>query len=165
MARSVFETLTVLVVDDSIHIRRLIARLLEVMGVGRILLAADGEEAWSKFLAEKPDLVITDAAMKPMDGFVLTQKLRTMDEGDLCAVPIIMISAHTHQSAIERARDLGITDFLRKPISPRLLYERLVNAINRPREFIRSKDFVGPSRRHVETPFDGPERRGPVAYL
>lgn len=165
MARSVFETLTVLVVDDSIHMRRLISRLLEIMGVGRILVAADGEEAWSKFLAHKPDIVITDAAMRPMDGFMLTQRLRTMDERELCAVPIIMVSAHSHRSAVERARDLGITDFLCKPISPRLLYERLVGVLNRPREFIRTETFTGPSRRQSEESFEGPERRGPVAYL
>lgn len=165
MERSVFGTLTVLVVDDSIFMRRLISRLLEIMGIGQILLAADGEEAWSKFLAHKPDIVITDAAMKPMDGFMLTQRLRAMGERELCAVPIIMVSAHSHRAAVERARDLGITDFLCKPISPKLLYERIISVLNKPREIVHAQDFTGPSRRQSDEAFDGPERRGPVAYL
>ncbi|MGB5949643.1 MAG: response regulator [Parvibaculum sp.] len=165
MARSIFETLTVLVVDDSIHMRRLISRLLEVIGVRHILLAADGEEAWSKFLTHKPDIVITDAAMKPMDGFVLTHKLRTLDESELCAVPIIMVSAHSQLSAVERARDLGVTDFLCKPISPRLLYERLLGVLNRPRDFIPPSALASPDRRLGDEPFEGPDRRSAVAYI
>lgn len=165
MARSVYEALTVLVVDDSIFMRRLISRLLEIMGIGRILLAADGEEAWSKFLAHKPDIVITDAAMTPTDGFMLTQRLRAMDESELRAVPIIMVSAHSHRTAVERARDIGISDFLCKPISPRLLYERIISVLNKPREIVHTQDFTGPSRRQSDEAFDGPERRGPVVYL
>lgn len=165
MASPIFRKLTVLVVDDSKHMRRLISRLLEVMGVGRILVAGDGEEAWSKFLSEKPDIVITDAAMAPMDGFMLTRRLRTIDEGELRAVPIIMVSAHSHQSAVERARDLGISEFLCKPISPRVFYERIVHVLNRPRDLVATPAYSDHDRRSADEPFEGVDRRGPVAYI
>ncbi len=165
MTRSIFEMLTVLVVDDSLHMRRLIARLLEVLGVSEVIVASDGEEAWAKFLKHRPDIVITDAAMKPTDGFVLAQRLRAIGEDDLRAVPIIMVSAHSELSAVTRARDVGVTDFLCKPISPRLLYERLVGALNRPRKLIESPDFIGPDRRMQTVEPDGPERRSQMTYL
>jgi CheY-like chemotaxis protein len=165
MARSVFERLTVLVVDDSPYMLRLLSGLLGALGVGEIVTAADGEEAWSKFLKHRPDVVLTDAAMKPTDGFALTRKLRTIDSRELGTVPIIMVSAHSELSAVERARDAGITDFICKPVSARALYERLVDVINRPREFVESTSFTGPDRRRRDAGFGEANRRGPVAFL
>ena len=79
MARNVFETLTVLVVDDSSHMRYLLLGLLRALGVGEIIMAKDGDEAWSHYVKHKPDLVITDAAMAPTDGFALAKRLRDDD--------------------------------------------------------------------------------------
>lgn len=132
MGRSVFETLTVLVADDSAQMRTLLDRLLQALGVGRIVTAADGEEAWAKFIEHRPDVVITDAAMTPMDGFVFAGKLRAADDARLGPVPIIMISAHTELSAIEKARDIGVSEFLCKPVSARSLYERLLKVVSCP---------------------------------
>jgi DNA-binding response OmpR family regulator len=165
MARSVFEKLTVLVVDDSPYMVRLLAGALGALGVGEGITARDGEEAWSKFLAHKPDVVLTDAAVTPTDGFALTRRLRTVNNGDLSTVPIIMISAHSERSAVERARDAGITDFICKPVSARPLYERLVDVVNRPREFVETPAFVGPDRRRRSAELSEADRRGPVAFL
>tara|TARA_R110002110_G_scaffold88766_3_gene231220 strand:+ start:184 stop:645 length:462 start_codon:yes stop_codon:yes gene_type:complete len=134
MARNVFETLTVLVVDDSSHMRYLLLGLLRALGVGEIIMAKDGDEAWSHYVKHKPDLVITDAAMAPTDGFALAKRLRDDDIATSRHIPIIMVSAHTEISAIERARDVGITEFVRKPIVPRALYERLIAVVNRKHE-------------------------------
>tara|TARA_R110000868_G_scaffold25433_8_gene99341 strand:+ start:2384 stop:2845 length:462 start_codon:yes stop_codon:yes gene_type:complete len=136
MARNVFETLTVLVVDDSSHMRYLLLGLLRALGVGQIVMANDGDEAWSKYIKHKPDLVITDAAMAPTDGFALAKRLRDDDIVSSRHIPIIMVSAHTEISAIERARDVGITEFVRKPIVPRALYERLIAVVNRKHEIM-----------------------------
>lgn len=119
-----------LIVDDSSHMRKLIQGLLYALGVGEVVLASDGEDAWSKYLKHKPDVVITDAAMAPTDGFTLARRLRDVETPYM--VPIIMISAHTELSAIEKARDVGITEFIRKPLVARALYERLIAVVNRP---------------------------------
>ncbi|MES1990742.1 MAG: response regulator [Pseudomonadota bacterium] len=134
MARNIFETLTVLVVDDSSHMRHLMLGLLRALGVGEVVLANDGEDAWAKFITHKPDVVITDAAMAPTDGFALAKRLRENDAPACNRVPIIMISAHTEISAIKKARDAGITEFVCKPLVPRTLYERLIAVINRKQE-------------------------------
>lgn len=135
MARNVFETLTVLVVDDSSHMRYLMLGLLRALGVGEVVLANDGDDAWSKYITHKPDVVITDAAMEPTDGFALARRLREASGGGSGRVPIIMVSAHTETSAVEMAREAGITEFVCKPLVPRALYERLVAVINRQQEF------------------------------
>lgn len=134
MARNVFETLTVLVVDDSSHMRHLMLGLLRALGVGEVILANDGEDAWAKYILHSPDVVITDAAMAPTDGFALAKRLRENDQASFGRVPIIMVSAHTEISAIERAREVGITEFVRKPLVPRALYERLIAVVNRQQE-------------------------------
>lgn len=165
MARSVFETLTVLAVDDSKYMRMLLAELLRVLGVGRVLVASDGEEAWSHYLLYKPDLVITDAAMQPTDGFALASRLRAADRRDTGHIPIIMVSAHSELSAVEKARDVGVTDFICKPLSPRLLYERLVAAVNRQHEFVESESFSAPGGRLDAMTFDGAAMSNSVALI
>lgn len=163
MARSVFETLSVLVVDDSKHMRNLLSGLLRALGVGDIVVAGDGEEAWSHYLHHKPDVVITDAAMQPMDGFVLARRLRDADSSAFGRIPIIMVSAHSELSAVEKARDIGISEFICKPISARLLYERLVAVVNRPREFVASGAFAGGRRESMMV--DGASTSNAVAFL
>lgn len=165
MARSVFEALTVLVVDDSKHMRLLLAELLRALGVGRIVVAGDGDEAWSYYLTHKPDVVITDAAMQPTDGFALARRLRAADSRDLGRIPIIMVSAHSELSAVEKARDVGITEFICKPLSPRLLYERLIAVVNRPREHVESPGFTGPGRCGGDIAFNGVATSNSVAYI
>lgn len=154
-----------LVVDDSKHMRLLLSELLRALGVGRIVVAGDGDEAWSHYLKHKPDVVITDAAMKPTDGFTLARRLREADCRDLGRIPIIMVSAHSELSAVEKARDVGITEFICKPLSPRLLYERLIAVVNRPREFVESAAFKGLDRRSEDMRFDGAATSNAVAFL
>ena len=153
MARNVFETLSVLVVDDSRHMRLLIQSLLHALGVNKVLLASDGEEAWSEYLTHKPDVVITDAAMVPTDGFELARRFRDVERETSNHIPIIMISAHTEISAIKKAKDIGITEFICKPLAARSLYDRLLAVVNRRQKV------------QVETSEDFSIQATQVAYL
>lgn len=165
MTSAVFQSLSVLIADDSAYMRQVLTSLLNALGVGTIHIATDGDEALRAFEVHQPELVITDAAMKPVDGFTLAEKLRLSDKGALSTVPIIMISGHTDIASIERARDIGISEFLSKPVSPQSLYQRLIAAIDRPRQFIDTPTFRGPDRRRSARPYSGPERRAPVAFI
>ncbi len=165
MSRSVFNSLSVLVVDDSAYMRHLLTTLLEALGVAEVHVAIDGNEAWEIFRRHEPDLVITDAAMMPVDGFDLAKRLRSLNGRALGTVPIIMISGHTDIASVERARDIGITEFLSKPISARSLYERLIQVVDRPRQFVETPTYRGPDRRRRDRPFDGADRRGPVELI
>jgi DNA-binding response OmpR family regulator len=74
--------------------------------------------------------------------------------------PVLMLTAHTEASRVEAARDAGVTGFVKKPISARLLFERITSALTDTRMFVRSADFFGPDRRHGQDPnYAGPLRR------
>ncbi|ABS63828.1 response regulator receiver protein [Parvibaculum lavamentivorans DS-1] len=165
MTDSVFGKLKILVVDDSAYMRHLLMTLLQALGVPEVYLAVNGDEAWEAFRRYEPDLVITDAAMLPVDGFDLAKKLRSLNGRALGMVPIIMVSGHTDLASVERARDIGITEFLSKPISARSLYERLIQVVDKPRPFVETPTYRGPDRRRRERPFEGVDRRGSVELL
>ncbi len=71
-----------------------------------------------------------------------------------------MLTAHTEASRVAAARDAGVTGFLKKPISARMLFERMSSALLDDRPFVRTPDFFGPDRRRGATPgYSGPFRR------
>ncbi|MBC7103865.1 MAG: response regulator [Parvibaculum sp.] len=165
MSRSVFEAMSILVVDDSAYMRHLLMTLLQALGVKEVHLAIDGDEALALLHTSEPDLIITDAAMMPMDGFSFAHRLRSIRGRALSMIPIIMVSGHTDISSVERARDIGITEFLSKPICARSLYERLIQVIDRPRQFVEAPTYRGPDRRRRDRPFEGQDRRNTVALI
>jgi hypothetical protein len=75
-------------------------------------------------------------------------------------IPILMLTAHTEASRVASARDAGVNGFIKKPISARLLFDRIANVLTDPRMFVRTSGFVGPDRRHGQTEgYAGPFRR------
>jgi chemosensory pili system protein ChpA (sensor histidine kinase/response regulator) len=104
----------VLVVDDSITVRRVTQRLLKREGY-RIALAADGLQALEKLQEEKPAVVLSDIEMPRMDGFDLARNIR----GDvrLHDLPIIMITSRIAEKHREHAKELGVDHYLGKPYS------------------------------------------------
>ena len=104
----------VLVVDDSITVRRVTQRLLAREGY-RVALAADGIQALAKLAEERPAVVLSDIEMPRMDGFDLARNIR----GDvrLAKLPIIMITSRIAEKHREHARELGVDHYLGKPYS------------------------------------------------
>jgi DNA-binding response OmpR family regulator len=85
--------------------------------------------------------------MEPHSGFELIREIRKGSEGSNQFVPIIMLSGHTEPQRILKARDIGATEFLAKPISAKSLFTRIISIIENERQFVRSKNFFGPDRR------------------
>ncbi len=104
----------VLVVDDSITVRRVTQRLLQREGY-RVALAADGLQALERLQEERPTVVLSDIEMPRMDGFDLARNIR-MDE-KLQDLPIIMITSRIAQKHQEHAMELGVNHYLGKPYS------------------------------------------------
>ncbi len=104
----------VLVVDDSITVRRVSQRLLKREGF-RVALAADGLQALERLQEEKPAVVMLDIEMPRMDGFDLARNVR--GDPKLRDLPIIMISSRIAEKHREHARTLGINHYLGKPYS------------------------------------------------
>ena len=122
--------------------------------------ASDGADALVVLKVFRPDIIITDWMMAPMDGVEFTRRIRTDKNSPNILTPIIRVSGYTGISQIQEARDAGVNEFLAKPISPEMLYHRIAEVISRPRQFVRTKTFFGPDRqRHKGDEFKGKGRR------
>jgi chemosensory pili system protein ChpA (sensor histidine kinase/response regulator) len=108
----------VLVVDDSITVRRVTQRLLKREGF-RVVTANDGLDALEKLAQEKPDVVLSDIEMPRMDGFDLARNIRA--DANLADLPIIMITSRIAEKHREHAMSLGVNNYLGKPYSEDVL--------------------------------------------
>jgi len=112
----------VLVADDEPHIGRIIKMKLE-QGPFRVTLAYDGREAM-ELLDREPDvqLVLLDLMMPHLSGLDVLERLRADER--FRDVPCIILTAAGQEQQHKRAMELGATDFMTKPFSPKKLYAR-----------------------------------------
>jgi chemosensory pili system protein ChpA (sensor histidine kinase/response regulator) len=103
---------TIMVVDDSITIRRVTERLLERAGY-RVVLAKDGLDAMAQLQTEKPATILLDIEMPRADGFEVAAFVRNSER--LREVPIVMITSRSGEKHRERARQIGVNRYLIKP--------------------------------------------------
>jgi chemosensory pili system protein ChpA (sensor histidine kinase/response regulator) len=104
----------VLVVDDSLTVRRVTQRLLVREGY-RVALAKDGLDALERLAEEKPQIVLSDIEMPRMDGFDLVRNIR--GDARLRDLPVIMITSRIAQKHRDYAAELGVDHYLGKPYS------------------------------------------------
>lgn len=160
MSGAGLENLKALIVEDNAHIRALLRALLNSAGIKDISEAAHGQAAIEVLRERKSDLVLSDMAMKPMDGLEFTRHVRNHENSPNPFVPIIMITGHTEKHRVEQARDAGVTEFLAKPITAQNLFSRIAEIVERPRAFVRCDSYFGPDRRRrVIDDYTGPWRR------
>lgn len=117
---------TILVVDDSTAIRRIISRTLAETGY-RVVEAQDGRAALDTCRAERPDLVLLDVDMPVMDGHTTLREMRA--DPELQAVPVLFLTAHTDGANAAVGLELGAQDYLRKPCEPAELTARVGRAL------------------------------------
>ncbi|MFZ6752578.1 Hpt domain-containing protein [Undibacterium sp. Dicai25W] len=103
---------TVMVVDDSLTVRRVTQRLLTREGY-QVILAKDGIDALEQLQSVTPDIMLVDIEMPRMDGFDLTRNVRS--DARTAHVPIIMITSRTADKHRNYARELGVNEYFGKP--------------------------------------------------
>ena len=118
LAEQVVQTPLVLVVDDSITVRRVTQRLLQREGY-RVALAADGLQALDRLREERPVMVLSDIEMPRMDGFELVREIRADDA--LKSLPVVMITSRIADKHREHAASLGVDHYLGKPYADDVL--------------------------------------------
>jgi two-component system cell cycle response regulator len=118
---------TILVVDDSTAIRRILRRALQGAGY-RVTEAADGRAALTACHLETPDLVLLDVDMPVMDGPTALAAMRR--EPALVDVPVLFLTARTSGADVAAGLRLGAQDYLRKPCDPEELTARVANALH-----------------------------------
>jgi len=116
---------TVLIVDDSNTMRKIVSRSLRQAGINfdQILEAGDGQEALDVLAANKVDVVLSDINMPNMTGL---EFLKAKSEDDAIKnIPVIMISTETGADIIDEAKSLGAKGAIKKPFTPDLINETL----------------------------------------
>lgn len=118
----------VMVVDDSVTVRKVTSRLLERNGMN-VLTAKDGVDAISLLQEHKPDIMLLDIEMPRMDGFEVATLVR--HDSRLKDLPIIMITSRTGEKHRERALSIGVNEYLGKPYQESLLLESIHQLVKR----------------------------------
>ncbi|GAC1374479.1 MAG: hypothetical protein NVS3B3_11410 [Aquirhabdus sp.] len=113
---------TIMVVDDSVTVRKVTTRLLERHGY-LVIQAKDGVDAMSKLEDAHPDLMLLDIEMPRMDGFEVATLVRHNPR--LSYLPIIMITSRTGEKHRERAYSVGVDGYMGKPFQEQVLLENI----------------------------------------
>ncbi len=118
------ELIRVMVIDDEIHIRRLIDRMLIGRGF-EVVGAGSGKQALAllRNSNHRPHVVTCDVAMPDMNGFEILEAIKA--DPDLCDIPVIMLTAMGQTGDAYRAKEMGAADYITKPFSTMSLIDIL----------------------------------------
>ncbi|WP_150712211.1 fused response regulator/phosphatase [Pseudomonas fluorescens] len=120
--QSLFETLTILIAEDSAADRMLLSSIVRRQG-HEVLTAANGAEAVEVFRQQRPQLVLMDAMMPVMDGFEAARQIKALAGETL--VPIIFLTSLSESEALARCLEAGGDDFLAKPYNQVILAAKI----------------------------------------
>jgi len=151
--------LSILIIDDSQYLRRLLVTMLHGMGAKNVSVAESARDGLKVLEKKQVDIVLVDWMMNGMSGLGFIKALRQSPHEDMKYMPIIMMTGHTEKENIEVARDVGVTEFLAKPFTARALFMRLEALVERPRPFIKTRTYFGPDRRRRGDEAPAEERR------
>jgi chemosensory pili system protein ChpA (sensor histidine kinase/response regulator) len=118
----------VMVVDDSITVRRVTQRLLERNGM-RVITARDGMDALAVLAENQPDVLLLDIEMPRMDGYEVAAQVRS--DAKLRNLPIIMITSRVGDKHRARAIELGVNDYLGKPYQEDQLLAAIAHLVDK----------------------------------
>jgi DNA-binding response OmpR family regulator len=136
----------ILVADPSAYLAGLTAAMLRGVGAQSVTVVDDSAAVLVALHRETFDVLVIDDMLAPIDGVALSRQIRATAD-DNRSLPIVMVFIEADRQRIEAARDAGVTEFIRKPMSGKILDARITQALERPRAFVEAPAYVGPDRR------------------
>jgi two-component system, chemotaxis family, chemotaxis protein CheY len=143
--------LKVLIVDDENTMRKVTRSLLQAIGVKNIHEANDGRSGLEAIRTLAPDIVIVDWQMPSLNGAEFVRRVRSPASFPFPDVPIIMLTAFGERSRVVEAVQLGVNEFLLKPVSSKALQARVVSILVKPRRMVKKGDYYGPEPRKISS--------------
>jgi CheY-like chemotaxis protein len=143
------QQLRVLVVEDNAFMRKMVRSLLLNIGVKKVYEASDGIAGLEQIRAVSPDVIVLDWEMPLLDGPELVRIVRSPGAFPTPDIPIIMLTAHGDRSRIVEAVRIGVNEFLCKPVSAKMLADRLTSIFAKPRANVQLGDYYGPEPRKL----------------
>lgn len=113
----------ILVVDDSVTMRKIIINTLGKLGYNDTIEATDGKDALSKMYSEKIEFIVTDWNMPELDGHDFVKAVR--EDTALKDIPILMVTTRSMKEDIVEAFKVGVTSYIVKPFEPKVLEKKL----------------------------------------
>ena len=164
MERADFSAHRVLIVGAKTHSMSLLRSIMGVMGISNILQIEDSSRALELLATEGFTTVFCTPDAQAVDGMSFPVAARRKDGMLNPMIPIFMVQERARRRDVEVARDIGVTDVLTMPVSPRTIMTKLKAAEVAPRPFIVSSEFFGPDRRaKTRAPWSGDDRRKRLA--
>jgi two-component system, chemotaxis family, chemotaxis protein CheY len=133
-----FRDVSVLVVDEGNYPRKLIREMLARAGLRRVTEAPDGAEALAALSDVRPEIVILDWNLPILSGEEFIRLTRTPSTSPSPTIPIILTLSNPYKYIIEKALMLGVNEVLVKPFSPKDLWSRFDEALNKERTFVKT---------------------------
>lgn len=143
------QQLRVLVVEDNAFMRKMVRSLLTNIGVKKVYEAADGIAGLEQIRAVAPDVIVLDWEMPLLNGPELVRIVRSPGVFPMPDIPIIMLTAYGDRNRIIEAIKLGVNEFLCKPVSAKMLTDRLISILAKPRVNVQLGDYYGPEPRKL----------------
>ncbi|MFY8273207.1 response regulator [Pseudoalteromonas sp. SSDWG2] len=122
--------MTILVVDAIDNMRVTVARMITAMNPKEVIQSTNGADALNLLRKHHVDVVITELQLPKLDGIELLKTVRSDDK--LADIPVLIMSATIEQSEVVEAIKSGVSEYLVKPFSAKMLSQRLVRAIEKP---------------------------------
>jgi two-component system, chemotaxis family, chemotaxis protein CheY len=142
-------SLSILIVDDSPYMRKIVRNLLINIGVKTVYEAGDGIAGLDAIRSIVPDVVILDWELPLLNGSELVRIVRSPGVFPTPEVPIIMLTAHCERWRVVEASRIGVNEYLVKPVSAKSLFDRLASILAKPRAIVQVGDYYGPEPRTV----------------
>jgi len=118
--------LTLLYVEDDSESRESAYLLLEQL-FNKVIIAVDGADGLEKFKINNIDIIITDLNMPNMNGIAMMEKIKQINNN----IPTIILSAHNEKSYMKESVNLGIIEYIHKPLDMDQLFEALYNSVKK----------------------------------
>jgi DNA-binding response OmpR family regulator len=155
-----FTSVTALLVQREALAMSIISHALRGFGLQNQFRARSGAAAQKLFDTEPFDMCFCDTDLSDMRGVDLVRWIRRHRSDQVRYMSVIMLSSYTQLGSVEGARDAGANFVLKRPFSPKVLYDRIAWSVTRARKFVETDDYVGPDRRFRSAPPpDGVARR------
>jgi len=153
------EDLRILIVDDMADNRSLLMALIEPLGLS-CDCAINGEEAITRFIRDKPDLIFMDIRMPRLDGLTAIKRIRSHSTGK--DIVIIAISASAFDSDQQKILNSGASDFIRKPFKTQRVYKILKESLGLEYQYTEeSQDEAETLNKLNKSPQDSPSENNP----
>ena len=116
----------VLIAEDSSVIQNLTKKILSIQNY-QISSVKNGQQVLDALESEPFDIILMDINMPIMDGIECTEKIRSLDDQEKSNIPIIAITGNARNLSLEEYREIGINEFLQKPLN----FDELVNLVRK----------------------------------